>query len=184
TLWILELAFRQRSGPAGIAEVVARPEMRYLPPHRLDTWRDDNMFAAFPRLPAAEGAIRLEAVRRFVGHLHDAGARIQAGTDADVAGSVPGFAIHEELRRLVEAGLTPREALRVAIAAPAEYLAEVLSDLEPFGTIVVGGRADLILLDADPLEDVAHLEEPAGVMARGTWFPASDLRAMLDAAAR
>jgi imidazolonepropionase-like amidohydrolase len=184
TLWILELAFTQRSGPAGIAEIVARPEMRYLPPERFATWRDDNMFAAFPRLPAAEGAVRLEAVRRFVGHLHDAGARILAGTDADVAGSVPGFAIHEELRRLVEAGLTPREALQAATAAPAEYLAEVLSDLEPFGTIEVGGRADLILLDADPLEDVAYLEEPAGVMARGTWFPASELRTMLDAAAR
>jgi imidazolonepropionase-like amidohydrolase len=183
TLWMLELAFRQRSGPAGIAEVVARPEMRYLPPHRFATWRDDNMFAAFPRLAAVEGQVRLEMVRRFVGHLHDAGARILAGTDADVAGSVPGFAIHEELRRLVEAGLTPREALRAATAAPAEYLAEVLPDLEPFGTIEVGRRADLILLDADPLEDVAHLERRAGVMARGTWFPASELRAMLDAAA-
>jgi len=184
TLWILELAFKQRSGPAGIAEVVARPEMRYLPPHRFDTWRDDNMFAAFPRLAAAEGQVRLEVVRRFVGHLQDAGVRILAGTDADVAGSVPGFAIHEELLRLVEAGLTPREALRAATAAPAEYLAEVLPDIEPFGTIEVGKRADLLLLDADPLEDVAHLERRAGVMARGTWFPASELRAMLDAAAR
>lgn len=184
TLWMIELAFRQRSGPAGIAEVVARPEMRYLPPERLATWRDDNMFAAYPRVPAAEGAVRREAVRRFVGHLRDAGARILVGTDADVAGSVPGFAIHEELRRLVAAGLTPREALRAATAAPAEYLAEVLPDLEPFGTIEVGRRADLILLDADPLEDVAHLEQPAGVMARGAWFPASELQALLDSAAR
>jgi imidazolonepropionase-like amidohydrolase len=184
TLWMLELAFRQRSGPAEIAEVVARPEMRYLPPDRLATWRDDNMFAAFPRLEAAEGRVRRDLVHRFVGHLTDAGARILAGTDADVAGSVPGFAIHEELRRLVEAGLTPHEALRAATAAPAEYLAEVLPDLEPFGTIEVGGRANLILLDADPLEDVANLKQPAGVMARGAWFPASELRAMLDAAAR
>ena len=184
TLWILELAFRQRSGPAGIAEVVARPEMRYLPPDRLTTWRDDNMFAAFPRLAAAEGQVRRDLVYRFVGHLADAGARILVGTDADVAGSVPGFAIHEELRRLVEAGLTPHEALRAATAAPAEYLAEVLPDLEPFGTIEVGKRADLILLDADPLADVANLEQPAGVMARGEWFLASELRAMLDAAAR
>jgi imidazolonepropionase-like amidohydrolase len=183
TLWMLELAFRQRSGPAGITEVVARPEMRYLPPDRLATWRDDNMFAAFPRLAAAEGQVRRDLVYRFVGHLADAGARIVAGTDADVAGSVPGFAIHEELRRLVAAGLTPRATLRAATAAPAEYLAEVLPDLEPFGTIDVGRRADLILLDADPLEDVAHLERRAGVMARGTWFPASELRAMLDAAA-
>ena len=184
TLWMLELAFRQRSGPAGIAEVVARPEMRYLPPDRFATWRDDNMFAAFPRLAAAEGQARRDLVYRFVGHLADAGARIVVGTDADVAGSVPGFAIHEELRRLVEAGLTPREALQAATSAPAEYLAEVLPDVEPFGTIEVGKRADLLLLDADPLEDVAHLEQPAGVMARGTWFPASELRDMLDAAAR
>jgi imidazolonepropionase-like amidohydrolase len=134
-------------------------------------YRDINTIVRTPE----EG--RLEVERQ-----HRAGydfIKVYEGLTPEVYG-----AIHEELRRLVEPGLTPREALRAATAAPAEYLAEVLPDLEPFGTIEVGRRADLILLDADPLADVANLEQPAGVMARGAWFPASELLAMLDAAAR
>ncbi len=99
------------------------------------------------------------------------------------AGSVPGFAIHEELRRLNEAGLTPHEVLSLATAAPGAYLASVVREAGPFGTVEAGARADLLLLDADPLEDLATLRRPAGVMAAGAWFSAADLDAMLEAAA-
>lgn len=183
TLWMVNLAFAQRSGPAGIERIAARPEMRYLPPERRAAWRDDNMFARFPVVPVEEGETRVDLVARFIAALVRSGAVVLAGTDADVAGSVPGFAIHEELRMLSEAGLTPYEVLTLATSAPGAYLAAVVRDSGSFGTVEPGARADLLLLDADPLEDPAALRRPAGVMASGAWFPAADLEAMLEAAA-
>lgn len=183
TLWMLDLAFKQRSGPEGIAEVVARPEMRYLPPVRRAVWREDNMFARFPRIAVAEGRERVELGRRFTAALVEAGARVHAGTDSDVAGSVPGFSMHEELRSLVAVGLSPYEALRAATSAPGDWLGAMVPTIEPFGTIEPGRRADLVLLDADPLEDIANLRRLAGVMTRGRWHPMKDLASRLERAA-
>jgi imidazolonepropionase-like amidohydrolase len=183
TLWMTQLAFEQRRGPEAIAEVAARPEMRFLPPERRAAWRDDNMFARFPRVSAEEGEARLALARRFVAALVDAGAIVLAGTDADVAGSVPGFSIHEELRNLVEAGLSPYEALRAATSAPGAFLGQVLHDSDSFGAVVTGARADLLLLEADPLDDLSNLRRPVGVMVAGAWFPAGDLAGMLEARA-
>lgn len=180
TLWMTQLAFEQRRGPEAIAEVAARPEMRFLPPERRAAWRDDNMFARFPRVPAEEGEARLALARRFVAALVRERAVVLAGTDADVAGSVPGFAIHEELRNLVDTGLTPFEALRAATSIPGNFLRRVIQDSDSFGAVANGARADLLLLAADPLDDVSNLRRPVGVMVAGAWFPAGDLAGMIE----
>ncbi len=97
------------------------------------------------------------------------------GTDGMNKGVVPGFSVHEELRNLVEISFTPFEALQAATRTPAEFLRE-----NEFGTVSVGNRADLILVDGNPLEDVSRVSKPAGVMVRGSWLPANELRRMLD----
>jgi imidazolonepropionase-like amidohydrolase len=112
--------------------------------------------------------------KRIVRALRDAGARILAGTDATNPFVVPGFSLHEELRLLVESGLTPYEALRTATAAPAEFLEDGA------GVVAEGAPADLLLLERDPLEDVAHARAPAGVMARGQWLARPELEHMLE----
>lgn len=182
-LWMNELAFTQRRGPAGIDAIVRRPEMRFLPAERRAAWRDQNMFARFPVVPLEEGEARVDLAARFIAALIRSGAVVLAGTDADVAGSVPGFAIHEELRMLSETGLASFDVLRVATAAPGAYLASVVRDAEVFGRVEAGARADLLLLAADPLDDLATLRRPVGVMAAGSWYTAADLKTMLDAAA-
>lgn len=79
-------------------------------------------------------------------------------------------------RGMQVAGLSPYQALCAATAAPAEFL----GGAGDFGTLVEGGRADLLLLDGNPLDDVVHAGRPIGVMARGRWLPAAQLRRMLD----
>jgi imidazolonepropionase-like amidohydrolase len=95
--------------------------------------------------------------------LHDAGARLLAGTDAGIGLTSPGMSLHDELAALVASGLTPYEALRVATVDAAEFLGES----GQFRTITVGARADLLLVDHDPRVDLATLRHPLLVVVRG-----------------
>ena len=88
---------------------------------------------------------------------------------------LPGSSLHEELSLLVQAGLTPYEALRTATVNAATYL-----DAEQeFGRIAAGLRADLVLLTGNPLDDIGHIQTRVGVMKRGRWFAADELEAAL-----
>ena len=108
--------------------------------------------------------------------LRRAGVRFLAGTDT-VAGVYifPGFSLHDELGLLVKAGFTPQEALRTAILGPAEYLS--LSDR--LGRVEKGQLADLVLLDANPLDDIANTRKIRSVVANGRYFSREDLDALL-----
>lgn len=119
---------------------------------------------------------RVRAMQAFVKAMHDGGADILAGTDTPNPYVVPGFAIHDELALLVEAGLSEHEALRAATAQPARYLGRV----KEFGRIVPGLRADLLLLEENPLEDIAHTRERAGLVIRGRWLPQEELDRRLE----
>jgi imidazolonepropionase-like amidohydrolase len=92
---------------------------------------------------------------------------------------IPGFSLHDELQDLVAAGLTPYRALRAATVTPAKFLGAE----EAFGTVRVGGRADLVLVADNPLEDVRAVAKPLGVMLRGRWLDRDALDARLAALA-
>jgi imidazolonepropionase-like amidohydrolase len=109
--------------------------------------------------------------------LVDADAGVMLGTDAGVPFVIPGIGALEELALLVDAGLTPYQALRTATAAPAEFLHQPGG----FGTVRVGARADLILLTQNPLRDVAALHHRVGVMLRGHWLSEQALQQRLAA---
>jgi imidazolonepropionase-like amidohydrolase len=111
--------------------------------------------------------------------LHDHGALLNLGTDVSVEGLVPGYSAHQELPLLVEAGLTPFEALSTGTRNPAQTTARMGADGD-WGTIVEGNRADLILLPHNPLEDVTHTQERLGVMVRGQWFTQAELDGLVD----
>lgn len=158
-----------------------RPENRYLP-----RWYFDSYYNGYEihqvQFKGLEHISRLKfAVDRILLRtLHEAGVRLLLGTDAGTGGMgiVPGFSIHDELRILVENGLTPYEAL-VTGTTNAAAVIEKMTGTRDFGTIEIGHRADLILLDDNPLEDIAHLRKLRGVMAAGQWHSKESLESMI-----
>jgi len=108
------------------------------------------------------------------------GVGLLAGTDTPGLAAVPGRALHEELGLLVAAGLTPRDALRAATTGPAAYL----EASDSLGTIRAGAVADLLLLDGDPLADIANTQRIRAVFTRGRYFDRAALDKLIgDAAA-
>lgn len=126
--------------------------------------KNDFRLKTFTAEMFAEGRRRNEIRRALLGKLSRAGARIALGTDTGNPYVVPGFAVHEELKLMVAAGLTPWQALRAATASAAELLATPGA----FGVVKRGARADLLLVDRDPLADVGALADPPVVILRGT----------------
>lgn len=163
------------------AELMAqRAEMRYLPRDMVESWVNykDNLQAQEYFQPPA--ATRLVALRRQIVHaLHKAGALLALGSDAPQHFNVPGFSAHTELESLVEAGLSPYQALVTGTRNPALLLGE----RDEWGTVEVGRRADLVLLEANPLEDVANLRQRTGVMVNGRWLSGDDIEKRLEAIA-
>jgi len=95
--------------------------------------------------------------------MHEAGIPFGAGTDTPINISIPGYSLHSELEMLVRAGLSPLEALEAATLKPAEYF----SLQETLGTIEAGKHADLVLLDANPLDDISHTRRISLVVSKG-----------------
>jgi imidazolonepropionase-like amidohydrolase len=108
----------------------------------------------------------LDARRTIIRSLHEGGAHLLLGSDSPQIFNVPGFAAHRELAAMVNAGLTPYEALSTGTSAPAEFLKQK----GRYGTITVGADADLVLIQANPLVDIANTHRIAGVMVRGRWL--------------
>ena len=160
-----------------IESVLKRPEMKYLPRSISSQFQASNnrYVKRFKKETAPGFFARADLLSKLVKGLRDAGVRMLAGTDTAVPSVVPGFSLHDELRELVAAGLTPYEALRTATANPAEFLRT-----DKFGTVTVGKAADLILVDGDPLKDINNASRRTGVMTRGRWFTEEELRKMLD----
>jgi hypothetical protein len=115
----------------------------------------------------------------IVAEMHRAGVPILTGTDTGTPALVPGFALHDELKLLVRAGFTPLQALQASTIETAKFLGLEVSS----GTIEHGKRADLVVLDADPLADIANTQRIHGVVARGRFIGPEERQQMLDAVA-
>ena len=126
--------------------------------------------------------VRLAAARRrdemslaIVRVLHEEGAPLLIGTDTPNPFVHQGFTVHDELRNFVDAGFTPYEALRCATADPARFMGET-----DWGTVAVGQRAELLLVAADPLVDIAAVSDIDAVFVNGRHFNREDLQQMLS----
>jgi imidazolonepropionase-like amidohydrolase len=151
------------------------PRIKYIPDFLKQQWEDAYGWKGHtPEFNAQAKRVfqkQLEAVRM----MNRAGVRFIAGTDTANPYVFPGFSLHEELALLVQAGLTPAEALRTATINPAKYF-----DMEKsLGTVEKGKIADLVLLDADPLTDINNTRKIAAVIVGGKYLPKETLQKML-----
>ncbi|MGI8618980.1 MAG: amidohydrolase family protein [Gemmatimonadaceae bacterium] len=188
--WNVPTAFLWESFYAGASPEVAaqRPEMRYVPAQMVGGWIRQKV--NMTRSQQDEG-VSTRAVARFLGlrrlalrSLADSGALLLMGTDSPQMFNVPGFALHREVVVLQEAGLTPFQILASGTRNVGLYAERDLKLDGRFGTVVPGQRADLALLDANPLLDVRNLARRSGVMVRGRWIPAAELEQGLEEIAR
>ncbi len=131
--------------------------------------------------PGSDSVGRAMLARRMaqVAAMHQAGVAVLTGTDAPLRNSPPGFGLHEEFALLVAGGLTPMEVLRAATYEPARYFTAT----DSLGTIGPGKLADLVLLEANPLEDIRKTRRIAAVFANGRLLDRDARSALLDAAA-
>jgi imidazolonepropionase-like amidohydrolase len=158
---------------------LAAPGVEYISPARLAYWQaDKNMYRE--KFDQAELERRLAPSYAFLEQLARAfqagGVPMLAGTDATMPVVVPGFGLFRELECLVAAGLRPYDALLSATRRPAEFLR--IADRA--GTVEAGKRADLVLLEGNPLADIRALRSQAGVMRGGAWMDRTAVQSLLD----
>ncbi|HST10768.1 MAG TPA: amidohydrolase family protein [Terriglobales bacterium] len=155
------------------------PALCYLPPWALEQFEPAaNRFKkdAYPEQSARMQAA-LAFQRKLVKALFDTGVPLMAGTDAPDVGPMAGIGIHEELEELVGDGLTPFQVLQTATVNPARYFGKS----DEFGTIERGKRADLVLLERNPLDNISNTRGIVGVMVRGKWLSKESLAQQIEA---
>jgi imidazolonepropionase-like amidohydrolase len=145
------------------------PEMKYMPADVVAGWI--NQKKQYEKVPAADRQRFLALRRKIMKALLDGGVPFALGSDAPQWWNVPGFSAHRELKSLVAAGFTPFQALQSGTTNPARYFGTSSST----GTVARGMRADLLLLDANPLQDIANTTRIAGVMINGRWMGRAEL---------
>jgi hypothetical protein len=160
------------------------PEVRYMPRTTVEEWvkRKDallrpgsNVFMGFG-VGARTGPRVIELRRMMLKGLRDAGAKIALGTDSPQVFSVPGFSVQREIEVMAAAGLTPFEILQSGTRNVAEYF----GTLPEMGTVEKGKRADLILLDGNPLDDLSNVARRSGVMVKGRWIAEREIQKRLE----
>ncbi len=171
---------RQWGKPAVVDAFLRAPESRYVSPQDRISWRLEDYAS---RRGSLDG--RLAFLGRFVKALSEAGVPLVAGTDAPaIPGMAPGFSLHDDMDRLREAGLSRQQVLAAAARAPGQMILRAFPGQAPFGTVTPGARADLVLSAGNPLDDLATLRRPLGVMAGGRWYDQAQLRVLLEGVAR
>jgi imidazolonepropionase-like amidohydrolase len=151
--------------------------LKYIPRGVRETWdrSREELLDAHSQVDFALRRRLLKQSMAAVKGMNEAGVSFMAGTDATAPNVFPGFSVHEDLVYLVDAGLTPMQALQTATAKPAEFLGRTATQ----GTIQAGKRADLVLLDANPLDDIHNTEKIRAVIVNGRLLERAELDAFL-----
>ena len=159
---------------AGPDELRKSAGVEYMPAQVVDAWVKQRVgFMAQPGFTRAANDRFLAERRKLLKSLHDAGVDIIMGSDAVQVFSVPGFSIVNEMGAMARSGLTPYQIYVTGSRNVARFTGRD-SDV---GSIAVGKIADLVLVDANPLTDVANFAKQTGTMVRGRWYSRAELLA-------
>ena len=163
--------------PGDPEELGGRPEMAYMPAKTVRGWMTAKR--GMMKAPGYDPELARQFVayrRQLIKALQDAGAGLLLGSDAPQILNVPGFSIHRELGLWIDSGLTPAQALSAGTVNAAAFLKQQ----DVFGSVTEGLAADLVLLEANPLEDIGNAQTIIGVMLRGQWFSRTELDEALE----
>ena len=178
-VWIVptQSLFTKWFAPIDVNELLTLPEMKYMPASTLEDWqrRKEESTGEASGFNEAQwesfDAIRKQLIKK----LSDNGHGMLLGSDAPQLFNVPGFSIHKEMQDMADAGMTNLEIIQSGTINPAIYF-----DMEDtFGEVKEGLHADLVLLEANPLEDLGALQKLAGVMLKGKWIPKDEIDSKL-----
>ena len=174
--WVVptQSLFENQWGPDEPSVMARWPDMEYVSSEEIGRWTKAKM----RNMAAQPLETRREYVgirRRLLRTLYDSGVRFLLGSDAPQTWQVPGFSIHRELAALVASGLTPYQALETGTRNVAVFL----KTADHAGTVEVGKRVDLLLLAANPLQDVANAQRMTGIMLNGHWLPRVEIERQL-----
>ena len=168
-VWVVptQSLFDRWFSPEDPSSLAQAPEMKYMPASTLESWVNSKTGLITDENYRAEQWEKFNEIRRqLIYQLHQNGHGLLLGSDAPQVFNVPGFSIHHELQGMLDAGLSPAEAIRIGTLNPAVFFGRE----GDFGEVAEGASADLILLPASPLEDLKILKEHEGVMVRGRWL--------------
>jgi imidazolonepropionase-like amidohydrolase len=180
-VWVVptETLMRHVVGDYSTDEMRGWPEMKYWSKAGVDAWvNQTNQMRTGGATPAAR-ARYLELRKKLIKGLYDGGVGFVLGSDAPQVWNVPGFSVRRELAYLVDAGLSPYQALETGTKNVATYFGTTATA----GTIAEGKRADLVLLDGNPLADITNVGKQAGVMIGGRWLDRVEIGRRLEAIA-
>ncbi len=155
------------------------PEMRYLHPMAKGIWSYliENIYLKMP--PELRQSIKQgfeDFQRPLIKTLHEKDVKLMTGTDVLIPTNLPGLSIHEELQELVDIGLPPYEALKASTTHPMEYLEE----LDETGMIEIEKRTELVLLEANPLDDITNVQKIMGVLCKGQWLDQKEIQSRMN----
>ena len=158
-------------------EIRAQPDFKFYPPKVQQQWLDFyKRNRMIQQVPLEKRARWVELREKFIKAIHDAGGKLMTGSDTPEFLWLYGFGEHHELKALKDAGISNYAALAAGTRNPQEFL----GDLDKVGTIEKGKRADLILLNANPLENIDATKDRAGVMLKGKWYSQAELNRWLE----
>jgi len=175
--WVTPTLFSIRVNAHRLEDSKDDPQLAYLPASLRKEWEPTKSPTKDDRDTAEWWERQFENDRKLTGEMHRAGVRLLAGSDSLDRYDFVGTSLHAELKQLVGAGLTPLEALQTATRNPADFLGR-----NDTGIIAAGKRADLVLLDANPLEDIANTQKISSVVLKGKYLSRADLDSMLTRA--
>lgn len=160
--------FERWYAPTDVDELLAQPEMKYMPASILDQWKSVKMRSTGPESDFDPNKWeRFISIRRqLLKSLYDGGHGMILGSDAPQLFNVPGFSIHHEIQGMLRAGLNPIQILATGTYQPARYF----NQTNVFGQVKEGFEADLILLSKNPFSNIENLKAIEGVFVRGRWL--------------
>ncbi|MFN7115657.1 MAG: amidohydrolase family protein [Saprospiraceae bacterium] len=168
-IWVVptQALLERWTSPMTGDQIMAEPEMAYMNPSVRYQWRGAKAQILGANYDPEKGKKFVDIRRQLLKQMHQAGVGLLLGSDAPQIFNVPGFSIRHEAKAMADAGIPNYEILKSGTVNPAKFFQQE----GEFGVVKIGAAAELILLDANPLENISNIKSLQGVLIQGRWLP-------------